>query len=71
MPLFQRAPSTEQDIERGRPLDIPPDRVLEFDDDQWYAQVYRGDDVSQLTVRAVLVGTSSASCSRSRTRTSA
>lgn len=56
MALFQRAPRTQAEVDRSRPLDIPPDKVLEMDEAEWYAKVYRGDDVPQLTVRAVLVG---------------
>lgn len=56
MPLFQSPPSTPEEIERARPLAIPPDQVLEYDEARWYAEVYRGDDVPQLTVRSVLLG---------------
>jgi uncharacterized oligopeptide transporter (OPT) family protein len=56
MPLFQKPPQTEADYERCRPVDIPPEEVAEMDEDQWYARVYRGDDVPQLTARAVIMG---------------
>src|SRR5262245_34280745 len=56
MPLFQKAPATPEEVARSRPLDIPPDQVAELDEEAWYARVYRGDDVPQLTVRAVLMG---------------
>jgi len=56
MAMFQPAPSTPEEVEASRPLDIGPDKVLEMDEATWYAQVYRGDDVPQLTVRAVLMG---------------
>ena len=56
MALFQPAPRTDEELEAAKPLDITPDQVLEFDEERWYAEVYRGDDVPQLTVRAVLVG---------------
>ncbi|MCB9897036.1 MAG: OPT/YSL family transporter [Planctomycetes bacterium] len=56
MALFQPAPKTTEDFEAAKPLDIPPDQVLEFDEERWYAEVYRGDDMPQLTLRAVFVG---------------
>ncbi len=56
MALFQSPPKTPEEIERARPLDLPPDAVLEYDEARWYAEVYRGDDVPQLTVRSVLLG---------------
>ena len=56
MPLFQKAPATIEEAERYKPLDIPPDKVLELDEAQWYAQIYRGDEVPQLTIRAVAIG---------------
>ncbi|MCK6527606.1 OPT/YSL family transporter [Myxococcota bacterium] len=55
-PLFQRPPSTPDEVERSRPLAIPPDQVLEMTEEEWYARIYRGEDVPQLTVRAVLMG---------------
>ncbi len=56
MALFQRAPRTPEEAAAYKPLDIGPDKVLEMDEDQWYAEIYRGDSVPQLTVRAVLGG---------------
>ncbi len=56
MALFQKPPANEEELEDCRPLDIAPDEVLEMDEDEWYARVYRGDRVPQLTVRAVLMG---------------
>ena len=56
MAFFQKAPSTPEELERCKPLDIPPDQVLEFDEAEWYARAYRGDS-AQLTLRAVLMGT--------------
>lgn len=56
MGLFQKAPSTPEEVERAKPLAIGPDEVLEFDEDRWYAEVYRGNDFPQLTIRAVLMG---------------
>ncbi|MDF2695333.1 MAG: Oligopeptide transporter, family, partial [Labilithrix sp.] len=55
MSLFQRPAETPEDIEASRPLDIPPERVLEIDEPEWYARIYRPGAV-QLTVRAVLLG---------------
>lgn len=56
MALFQSPPRTPEELEKSRPLSTPPDAVLEFDEARWYAEIYRGDSVPQLTVRAVLVG---------------
>jgi putative OPT family oligopeptide transporter len=54
--LFQKPASTPEAIERSQPLALPPDEVAKLDEDAWYARVYRGDDVPQLTVRAVAMG---------------
>ena len=54
--LFQPAPVTPEDLERSKPLEIPPDQVAEMDEATWYQKAYRGDDVPQLTARAVLMG---------------
>lgn len=56
MALFQTPPTDPDEIERAKPLAIGPDKVLEMDEATWYAQVYRGDSVPQLTWRAVLLG---------------
>jgi uncharacterized oligopeptide transporter (OPT) family protein len=56
MALFQKAPSTQEEYEKYKPLDIPPDQVLEMDEDEWYEKVYRGESFPQLTIRAVLMG---------------
>ena len=56
MALFQKAPTTPEEFAASRPLDISPDEVAEMDEAEWYAKAYRGDDVPQLTVRAVLMG---------------
>ncbi len=56
MSLFQPAPKTPEEVEAARPLSISPDKVLEMSEEEWYAQIYRGDDMPQLTVRAVLMG---------------
>ena len=56
MALFQEPAKTPEEIEASKPLDIPPEEVLEFDEAEWYAKAYRRD-APQLTVRAVLLGT--------------
>jgi len=56
MSLFQRPPATPNEIERGKPIAIPPDRVGSMDEREWYARAFRGD-AAQLTVRAVAMGT--------------
>ncbi len=57
MPFFQKAPVTPEELERAKPLAIPPETVLSFDEKEWYARAYRGVDVPQLTLRAVVMGT--------------
>src|SRR3954447_26930237 len=59
MPWFQKPPSTPEEIARSGPLPIPPEEVANLDEQAWYQRVYgaRGQDVPQLTVRAVLMGT--------------
>jgi OPT family oligopeptide transporter len=56
MALFQKAPKDPSEAAKYPPLDIAPDKVQEMDEKTWYAQVFRGEHVPQLTVRAVLVG---------------
>jgi uncharacterized oligopeptide transporter (OPT) family protein len=56
MPLFQKPPHTPEEIERGKPLPIPPEEVGTMDERTWYARAFRGDDAPQLTVRAVVMG---------------
>lgn len=56
MPLLQSPPRTPEELDRARPLSVAPDQVLEMDEATWYRSVYRGDDVPQLTLRAVLLG---------------
>jgi uncharacterized oligopeptide transporter (OPT) family protein len=56
MSLFQRPPSTPEEIERSRPTPYTPEQVLQMDEATWYREVYRGEDVPQLTLRAVLMG---------------
>lgn len=56
MSLFQKAPTTQEEVDAAKPLDIAPSEVLEMTEEEWYAKVYRGNDVPQLTIRAVLMG---------------
>jgi uncharacterized oligopeptide transporter (OPT) family protein len=56
MALFQKAPRTVEEAEQYKPLDIGPEDVLEMSEEDWYEKVYRGEDVPQLTIRAVVVG---------------
>lgn len=56
MGLFQKAPRTPEEAALAAPLEIGPDRVQEMNEEQWYAQVYRGDSVPQLTWRGVIMG---------------
>lgn len=57
MPLFQKAPTTPEELEASKPLEIPPEEVLKFDEATWYQRAYRGHDAPQLTLRAVVMGT--------------
>ncbi len=56
MPLFQPPARTPEEVERSKPLAIPPDQVAKMTEKEWYERAYQGDDVAQLTVRAVLMG---------------
>jgi uncharacterized oligopeptide transporter (OPT) family protein len=56
VPLFQKPAVTPEEVARSEPLAIAPQEVAELDEEAWYARVYRGDDVPQLTVRAVVTG---------------
>lgn len=56
MALFQKPAQTPEEIEQAKPLSIAPDEVEKMDEATWYAQVYRGDALPQLTWRAVLMG---------------
>ena len=53
--LFQRAPSTPEEMEQGKPVPLSPEAVGELTEEQWYAQAYRGG-AAQLTPRAILMG---------------
>jgi len=54
--LFQRAPRSAEELEECKPLEIAPEQVLDMDEAEWYAKIYRGDAVPQLTVRAIAMG---------------
>lgn len=56
MALFQTPPATNEEAAKYEPLDIGPETVLEMSEEEWYEKIYRGEDVPQLTLRAVLVG---------------
>ena len=56
MALFQKPARTPEEIARSRPLDISPTEVATLDEDEWYRRVFRGDEVPQLTLRAVVMG---------------
>ncbi len=56
MPLFQKPPQTPDELERNRPLAIPPEQVGAMDEAEWYERAFRGKDAIQLTVRAVVMG---------------
>ncbi len=56
MSLFQEPARTPEELEASRPLDIPPEEVLGFDEREWYARAYR-NGAPQLTLRAVGMGT--------------
>lgn len=56
MALFQKPPQSIEEAEQYAPLDIGPEKVLEMSEEEWYEKIYRGADVPQLTIRAVLMG---------------
>src|SRR5215472_13522082 len=56
MPLFQRPPATAAEVERNKPLGIPPEEVAAMDEREWYERAFRGEGAIQLTVRAVVMG---------------
>jgi uncharacterized oligopeptide transporter (OPT) family protein len=56
MPLFQKPPTTPEEIEQNRPLAIPPEVVGQMDEREWYERAFRGPDAIQLTVRSVVMG---------------
>jgi putative OPT family oligopeptide transporter len=56
MPLFQKPPTTADELERNKPLDIPPEVVGQMDEREWYARAFRGHDAVQLTTRSIAMG---------------
>jgi uncharacterized oligopeptide transporter (OPT) family protein len=56
MSLFQKPASTPDELERNKPLAIPPQEVGVMDEREWYERAFRGRDAVQLTVRAVIMG---------------
>jgi uncharacterized oligopeptide transporter (OPT) family protein len=56
MSLFQKPPATPDELERNKPLDIPPEQVAAMDEREWYARAFRGKNAVQLTARAVAMG---------------
>ncbi|OIP35538.1 MAG: hypothetical protein AUK47_16690 [Deltaproteobacteria bacterium CG2_30_63_29] len=55
MALFQKAPRNQEEADAYGPLDVSPAEVLDYDEERWYKEIYRGD-VPQLTIRAIVVG---------------
>jgi len=56
MALFQKAPSSPEEVAENAPLAIPPSEVAEMNEEEWYAKAYRGENSPQLTIRAVAMG---------------
>jgi uncharacterized oligopeptide transporter (OPT) family protein len=56
MALLQPAPRTEDEVREGGPLATAPDELLHISEEHWYEHVYRGDQVAQLTLRSLLMG---------------
>jgi uncharacterized oligopeptide transporter (OPT) family protein len=56
MPLFQSPARTPEEVAQSQPLEIGPEQVLSMSEREWYAQVYRGEAMPQLTLRAVAMG---------------
>ena len=56
MSVFQKPAETPEELAASKPLDVPPETVLRFDEAEWYARAYR-HGAPQLTVRAVVTGT--------------
>src|SRR5262245_35178734 len=56
MALIQKTPTTPEELELSKPLDLSPDEVAQLTEDEWHARAYRGDDAPQLTVRAIVMG---------------
>jgi OPT family oligopeptide transporter len=56
MALFQSPARTPEELEASRPLELPPEQVMEMDEAEWYRRAYRGEHAQQLTWRAVGMG---------------
>jgi uncharacterized oligopeptide transporter (OPT) family protein len=56
MGLFQKAPRDEAEASKWGPLEVGPEQVKDFTEEQWYARVYRGPEAPQLTWRAIIMG---------------
>jgi putative OPT family oligopeptide transporter len=56
MPLFQKPPTTDDELEQNKPLAIPPEAVGQMDEREWYERAFRGHDAVQLTRRSVVTG---------------
>jgi len=56
MGLFQKAPRTPEEVALAKPLEAGPAEVQEMSEEEWYARIYRGDSVAQLTIRSVITG---------------
>ena len=56
MTLFQKPPTTDEELEQNKPLAIPPEVVGQMDEREWYERAFRGHDAVQLTPRAVVMG---------------
>jgi putative OPT family oligopeptide transporter len=56
MPLFQKAPTTQGELEQSKPLPIPPEVVGAMEEREWYERAFRGHDAVQLTPRAIAMG---------------
>ncbi len=55
MGLFQKPASTPDELAASRPLDVPPEELLQIDEAEWYARIHR-PTAAQLTVRAIVLG---------------
>lgn len=55
MPLLQKPPASDDDLERSKPLALAPEDVQAMSEAEWYERAYQGESV-QLTVRALLMG---------------
>jgi putative OPT family oligopeptide transporter len=56
MPLFQKPPTSDDELQRSKPLAIPPEVVGQMEEREWYERAFRGHDAVQLTTRSVVMG---------------